>query len=38
MSNFIVWYKTDFVNLTKEEIESFKSQSIKITIHVHGYF
>ena len=25
ISNFIVWYKTNFVNLTKEEIESLKA-------------
>ena len=30
MSNFIVWYKTDFVNLTKEEIESLKAKVLKL--------
>ena len=26
VSNFVVWYKTDFVNLTKEEIDSLKAK------------
>ena len=30
MSNFIVWYKTDFVNLTKEEIELLKAKVLKL--------
>ena len=30
VSNFIVWYKTDFVNLTKEEIESLKAKMLKL--------
>ena len=30
MSNFVVWYKTDFINLTKEEIESFKAKVLKL--------
>ena len=30
MSNFIVWYKTDFLNLTKEEIESLKAKVLKL--------
>ena len=30
MSNFIVWYKTDFVNLTKEEIASLKAKILKL--------
>ena len=30
VSNFIVWYKTDFVNLTKEEIESLKAKVLKL--------
>ena len=27
---FIVWYKTNFVNLTKEEIESLKAKMLKL--------
>ena len=30
VSNFVVWYKTDFVNLTKEEIESLKAKVLKL--------
>ena len=30
VSNFIVWYKTNFVNLTKEEIESLKAKMLKL--------
>ena len=30
VSNFIVWYKTDFVNLTKEEINSLKTKIMKL--------
>ena len=30
VSNFIVWYKTSFVNLTKEEIESLKAKMSKL--------
>ena len=30
VSNFIVWYKTSFVNLTKEEIESLKANMLKL--------
>ena len=30
VSNFIVWYKTSFVNLTKEEIESLKAKMLKL--------
>ena len=30
VSNFIVWYKTDFVNLTKEEIELLKAKGLKL--------
>ena len=30
VSNFIVWYKTDFVNLTKEEIEALKAKALKL--------
>ena len=30
VSNFIVWYKTNFVNLTKEEIESLKVKMLKL--------
>ena len=30
VSNFIVWYKTDFVNLTKEKIESLKAKVLKL--------
>ena len=30
VSNFIVWYKTDFVNLTKEEIEALKAKILKL--------
>ena len=30
VSNFVVWYKTDFVNLTKEEINTLKSKVMKL--------
>ena len=30
VSNFVVWYKTDFVNLTKEEIEALKARVLKL--------
>ena len=30
VSNFIVWYKTSFVNLTKEEIESLRTKMSKL--------
>ena len=30
VSNFIVWYKTNFVNVTKEEIESLKAKMLKL--------
>ena len=30
VSNFIVWYKTNFINLTKEEIESLKAKMLKL--------
>ena len=30
VSNFVVWYKTDFFNLTKEEIESLKAKVLKL--------
>ena len=30
VSNFIIWYKTDFFNLTKEEIESLKAKVLKL--------
>ena len=30
VSNFIVWYKTNFVNLIKEEIESLKAKILKL--------
>ena len=30
MSNFVVWYKTNFVNLTKEDIESLKAKMSKL--------
>ena len=30
VSNFIVWYKTNFVNLTKAEIESLKAKMLKL--------
>ena len=30
VSNFIVWYKTNFVNLTKREIESLKAKMLKL--------
>ena len=30
VSNFIVWYKTNFVNLTKGEIESLKAKMLKL--------
>ena len=30
VSNFIVWYKTNFINLTKGEIESLKVKMLKL--------
>ena len=30
VSSFVVWYKTDFANLTKEEIESLKAKIMKL--------
>ena len=30
VSNFIVWYKINFVNLTKEEIKSLKAKMLKL--------
>ena len=30
VSNFIVWYRRNFVNLTKEEIESLKAKMLKL--------
>ena len=30
VSNFIVWYNTSFVNLTKEEIETLKAKMLKL--------
>ena len=30
VSNFIVWYKTSFVSLTKGEIESLKAKMLKL--------
>ena len=30
VSNFVVWYKTDFANLTKEEITSLKAKIMKL--------
>ena len=27
---FVVWYKTDFINLTKEEITSLKAKIMKL--------
>ena len=30
VSNFVVWYKTDFANLTKEEIASLKAKVMKL--------
>ena len=30
VSNFVVWYKTNFVNLTKEEINTLKSKVMKL--------
>ena len=38
VSNFIVWYKTNFVILTEKDIESLKAKMFKTTDHVHGYF
>ena len=37
VTNFLVWYKTDFANLTNEEIESLKAKVFEITDHVHGH-
>ena len=33
VSNFIVCYKTSFVNLTKEEIETLKAKMLKLLLH-----
>ena len=30
ISNFTVWYKTNFVNLTKEEIDTLKAKMLKL--------
>ena len=30
VTNFLVWYKTDFANLTNEEIESLKAKVLKL--------
>ena len=30
VSNFIVWYKTNFVNLTMEEIKTLKAKMLKL--------
>ena len=30
VSNFVVWYKTNFINLTKEEINSLKAKVMKL--------
>ena len=30
MSNFLVWYKSDFAKLTKEEIETLKAKVLKL--------
>ena len=30
MSNFLVWYKSDFAKLTNEEIEMLKSKVLKL--------
>ena len=30
VSNFVVWYKTDFVILTKEEVEALKAKVLKL--------
>ena len=30
VSNFIVWYKTDFIKFTKENIESLKAKVLKL--------
>ena len=30
VTNFLVWYKTDFTNLTNEEIESLKAKVLKL--------
>ena len=30
VTNFIVWYKTDFINLTNKEIESLKAKVLKL--------
>ena len=30
VANFLVWYKTDFANLTNEEIESLKAKMLKL--------
>ena len=32
MSNFLVWYKSDFAKLTNEEIETLKAKVLKLSI------
>ena len=38
VSNFVVWYKTDFANLTKEEITSLKAKIMKLLTMSMGNF
>ena len=37
LSNFLVWYKSDFAKLTDAEIKTFEGQGTTITYHVYGY-
>ena len=38
VSNFVVWYKTDFATLTKEEITSLKAKIMKLPTMSMGIF
>ena len=38
MSNFLVWYKSDFATLTKEEIETLKAKVLKLPTMSMGLF
>ena len=36
VSNFLVWYKSDFAKLTKEEIETIKAKVLKLPTRFNG--
>ena len=35
VSNFLIWYKSDFIKLMTKEIESLKAKILKLPIHFH---